>query len=175
MLERVGLAGNKLIERAKDLLTTASGRLPFHEQIPLNLRASTMWFELQKAIADSTTSEIWPNEYVTVRSDGLEPHAIIEADYKLFFAHSVYHYKVTEFEAGSRFVYTAMKSHAFEGGGEVEIRPLGKRCILQWSGEYRFEPTQSPRALVFKLYFQERFFAQLRENLRRFEERLSYS
>jgi hypothetical protein len=161
-----------IVERAKGLLDKASGVLTFDETIPVEMTAATLWFELQKAMANSETSELWPNEFSTILSDGMEPHAILEVTYKFFFTHATYHYKISEYEEGRRFVYTALKDHVFEGGGEVEVRPMGRTCILHWRGEYRFEPPRSPQALVFKLYFQERFFERLRETLHQFSERL---
>jgi hypothetical protein len=163
----------KVIGRAKAILDKANGALTFDETIVVNMSAATLWFELQKSLANSQTSELWPNEFSTILSDGLEPHAVIEVTYKFFFTKATYHYKISDYEEGRRFAYSALKDHVFTGGGEVEVRPMGRTCILHWRGEYKFEPVHSPQALVFKLYFQERFFERLRENLHQFAMKLS--
>lgn len=156
---------NHFIERARTLLDKASGRIEFNKRIPVQLSAAEMWHELKKALEDSENSRFWPNELLTMRCDGLEPHAVIEATYNFLFAKSTYHYKICQFHDGRGFSYQALKDHIFFGGGVVEIIPKGKTCVLKWRGEYRYEPVHSPQALIFKFYFQGRFFERLRENL----------
>jgi hypothetical protein len=144
-----------------------SGKVSFDQKILVRAKASMLWRELEKAMLDSGSSKIWPNEFLTLLCDELEPHAIVEATFKWFFKKATYHYKICEFERGRRFTYRTLKDHIFTGDGEIEVIPKGQCAILRWRGEFEYEPAHAPQALLFKIYFRARFFAQLRENLRR--------
>ncbi len=170
ILERERISS--LVDRARSLVEAAGGRIPFHVTIEARMSPATFWFELQKAIVNSETSEIWAKEFVCLHADNLEPHAVIDVDYHLFFHRSLHQYKIIDIEDGKRLSYRALKQNVFSGGGEVEIIPLPAGSQLRWQGEYDFEPTKALQALAFKLYFQERFFERLRKNIKKFEDQI---
>jgi hypothetical protein len=128
-----------------------------------------LWFEIEQAFARSTTSEIWPNEYVTMSSNGLAIGTVVRATYKFLLSRRTYHYKITEYERGRKLTYVALTDHVFEGGSSIEVNPSGDGSALSWTGEYVFHPEKMVAAALFRFYWRDRFFRELDSRIRAIE------
>ncbi|MCS6845221.1 MAG: SRPBCC family protein [Caldilineales bacterium] len=142
--------------------------ITFDHTIPTTLSRDALWALLRQSFRNSDESPIWPHELETVRSAAVEPGALVRAIYRgpLGF-NAQAEYRFAEVEPGRRLRYEAAASHPLRGGGLVEIEPTDAGSLLRWRGEYRLRPrpTALVAALFTRLYFQGRFFAELRRRL----------
>ncbi|MCM2280661.1 MAG: hypothetical protein NDI61_02305 [Bdellovibrionaceae bacterium] len=156
-------------------LSSASWRMPFHARISTRLSSSEVWRQLEIALRDSRSSDLWPNRLSEIRSDAVEPHAVLEVKYKTPAGVRIVYDKIVDYEKGRRLTYAPLKGHVFTAGAVTITLTATKEggCIIDWTGEYRFEASQIWAALAFRLYYKPAFFAQFEKKLRLLEARVS--
>lgn len=83
-------------------------------------------------------------------------------------------YEISEFDGHDRrFVYCNGPDHPLDGGATVEVESTPDGSVLHWAGGYdvRLRPSSLGGAAFVKLWFEERFFDTLRDNIRALAER----
>lgn len=159
----------ELMDTIRARVRLAYGRMPFSERMETSARPAVVWEQFVLALTDSRASKLWPNELESVRSDGVEPHAVIEATYRTLFGKRVFHYKIVDLKPGRSVTYAPLKDHVFVGAATIELRPTETGTAIEWAGEYRFEPTQSVAAFAFRVFFKPLFYARFKRNLKALE------
>jgi hypothetical protein len=147
-------------------------RIEFEHHIESSLSADHLWSLLVDAFSDSRTNSIWPREFETLRSDGLEPGATVRATYHIGPNDVEQTYDIPEFDDEERrLVYRNGPKHPLDGGAEVRVEAQPDGCVLHWQGGYdvALKPQSLGAAAFTKLWFEERFFGRLRDNIRAME------
>jgi hypothetical protein len=145
-------------------------RMPFSAVIDSCLPSSLLWSDLSSALADSSTSRIWPNQSSQV-SGVAQLGAEIRVTYGTGWFAPTYRYQLAAFEPNRGFVYRASSSHPFIGGARVEVvsdPAPGVRSRLSWDGVYDML-TRDRRARRFFAEFAPEFFQSLESNIRALE------
>lgn len=128
-----------------------------------------MWRELDRAVRDSKSSPLWPNELATLESDGLAEGSLLVATRTSFFAPlRTYPYRIMDVVPGRSFSYRTLPGHPFEGGGTVLIRPDPKGCRMTVTEDY-FARRYTLAPLYYNLYFRPQMFRRLVGRLREME------
>ncbi|MGM0555328.1 MAG: SRPBCC family protein [Myxococcota bacterium] len=143
-------------------------RIDFEHHIESSLSADELWGLLEDAFVDSRTSPIWPRKYETLNSDGLAEDATIRATYHVGPRDMDQTYEIPEYDGDQRrFVYRNGPRHPLDGGAEVRVESTEEGSILHWVGGYDVgaSPSALGAAAFVKLWFEERFFDALRDNI----------
>lgn len=147
--------------------------IDFDYNIPTSLSAQELWRELTRCFEDSDASALWPKGLESLRCDQLEQGARVKATYKMGPLRARQSYRIPVFDPQARVLeYRAGRAHPLDGGGRVEIEPVGQGARLRWSGSYRvrLRPDSVGAALYVKLFFEDRFFDTIARNLRAIED-----
>jgi len=151
----------------------AEDRVPlkFDHEVRSCASQDQIWDDLQRALVDSSDSEIWPSELSSVEGRA-ELGAVIYVTYGDGWFAPTYSYELQEFSLGA-FRYVAREDHPFIGGARVTVEPLedGLGSVLKWDGLYWLKKTDH-RGRRFFNSFSTNFFAQLNQNLKSFESKI---
>lgn len=149
--------------------------LNFDYTIPTSLSPAHVWHLLTQSLIDSSQSMLWPDDLETIQSDvSLGKGSVLHSTYKLGPLRSHHTYRLTTFDRASReLVYRTRPGHPLVGGGHITLRPYGESgCKIHWRGAYarKLSFTSLGAAWFTEYYFEKKFFAALKHNLRRIED-----
>ncbi|MBY0386379.1 hypothetical protein K2X05_14585, partial [bacterium] len=141
--------------------------LPFGVDIDTCLSRDFVWNDFQKALKDSHSSKLWPQDSSEVQGLGIQDGTEISVKYFFnFFIQPTYKYQIIDVIEGQQFRYEANDDHPFRGGATLQLLEKEQGSRLIWVGEYLVSSNQSWAKQAF-LKFSKNFFADLE---RRFKE-----
>jgi hypothetical protein len=138
----------------------------FDHTIRTNFDTQTLWGLVKTAFTESSKSPIWVHELETLETAGiLQAGSYVQATYHTPFGDKHKTYRIHELEEGKWLTYeTEDPENPLQGGAVVKVVPGIQGADLQWQGSYNFKGMPQ-EALFFKLYFEQRFFERLKQNI----------
>ncbi|KYK27338.1 hypothetical protein AYK26_03710 [Euryarchaeota archaeon SM23-78] len=141
--------------------------MDFKEEITSTLPRDMLWQELETVIKNSSQSDIWPDDMVKVRSEGLKENATINVTYKILFREQTYSYVVSNLHE-KYFTYSTTEDHPIKGYATFRIHSKEGITTLRWYGIYKVKIFSA--GSFYLRYYITMFFKELEKNIRELEE-----
>jgi len=139
-------------------------QISFNREITVNVSPEILWTEFMAVFSDSGKTDFWPHDLQQIKADKIESGEIFKVTYKILETENTYSYKFKRIVPNRLISYKTTENHPMSGAGKIEIFPAEQGAKFVWTGRYE-NKRFSLAPEIFKLYFENKFFSRLKENL----------